>query len=64
MEAAAYSFMLPRRPQVFVNIDLEQMGVGGIDSWSPNALPLEPYRIPGNRPFEYRYRLSPIPPAR
>lgn len=58
MESAAYSFMLPRRPQVFVNIDHQQMGVGGIDSWSPNALPLEKYRIPGNQPWRFGYRFQ------
>ena len=36
------------------------MGAGGIDSWSPNALPMEPYRIPGDRPYSFRYRLSPV----
>lgn len=60
MESAAYSFMLPKRPQVFVNVDHQQMGVGGIDSWSPNALPLEKYRIPGNQPWRFGYRFQGI----
>ena len=46
IEEADYTFKLSRRPQVYLNLDLGQMGVGGVDSWSTNALPLEPYRIP------------------
>jgi beta-galactosidase len=60
IEDADYTFKLTRRPQVFLNLDLKQMGVGGIDSWSQNAHPLDPYRIPSGQPYSYRYRLSPI----
>ena len=60
IEDADYTFKLSRRPQVFLNLDLKQMGVGGIDSWSQNAHPLDPYRIPSRQPYSYRYRLSPI----
>jgi beta-galactosidase len=60
IEDADYTFKLTRRPQVFLNLDLKQMGVGGIDSWSQNAYPLDPYRIPSGQPYSYRYRLSPI----
>lgn len=60
MEAAAYSFMLPRRPQVYLNVDHQQMGVGGTDSWSPNALPLERYRIPGGQAWRFSYRMAPV----
>jgi beta-galactosidase len=49
-----------RHPEIYLNLDLRQMGVGGVDSWSPNANPLEPYRIPSDRPYSYRYRLSPV----
>ncbi|HWK09782.1 MAG TPA: beta-galactosidase domain 4-containing protein, partial [Vicinamibacterales bacterium] len=62
-EAAAYSFQLPRRAETYVNLDLRQMGVGGVNSWSQAAWPLPPYRIPGNRPYEYRYRLVPVTPS-
>lgn len=60
MESAAYSFMLPRRGQVFLNIDHRQMGAGGVDSWSPNALPLPKYRIPGTQAWRYSYRIEPV----
>jgi hypothetical protein len=36
------------------------MGVGGIDSWSPNAWPLPAYRLDGSQPMAFRYRLSPV----
>jgi beta-galactosidase len=60
IEGASYSFELPRRGETYLNLDLAQMGVGGIDSWSPNAYPMEPYRIPSDRPYSYRYRLRPL----
>jgi beta-galactosidase len=57
---ARYSWELTRHPQVFVNLDLRQMGVGGVDSWSLDAWPLPPYRIDGTQPHTFRYRLSPV----
>jgi beta-galactosidase len=60
MERAGYTFQMQPHPEVFLNLDWRQMGVGGIDSWSPNALPMEPYRIPSDRAYSYRYRLTPI----
>ncbi len=60
LEQAAYSFQLPARPEVYLNLDMVQMGVGGIDSWTRRAWPMEAYRIPGNQPHAYRYRLVPV----
>ena len=60
LERVEYSFQLPDRPEIYLNLDLKQMGVGGINSWSSNAWPMEPYRIPGDRPYSYRYRLLPV----
>jgi beta-galactosidase len=60
IERAEYSFQLPRRTEVFLNLDFAQMCVGGIDSWSRNAYPLEAYRLPADRPYSYRYRLKPV----
>jgi len=42
---------LTPRPDVYVNVDYKQMGVGGINSWGPTALP--EYSLPYR---EYRYR--------
>lgn len=60
IEDADYSFKLKRRSEVYLNLDRQQAGAGGIDSWSMNAYPMEPYRLPGNRPYTYKYRLSPV----
>lgn len=43
---------------VTLNIDLKQMGVGGNDSWSEVAAPLEQYRIPAGN-YHYSYYLVP-----
>jgi beta-galactosidase len=60
VEQAAYTWQIPQRPQVFLNLDLKQMGVGGIDSWSRNAYPMEAYRIPGNQAYSYSFTLKPV----
>jgi beta-galactosidase len=60
LERAAYSFELPARAEITLNLDLAQMGVGGINSWSADAYPMEPYRLPADRKYEYRYRLAPV----
>lgn len=60
IEKTEYSFQLPRRAETYWNLDLRQMGVGGIDSWSRNAYPMEPYRIPADQPYAYKFRLSPV----
>lgn len=41
-----------------VNIDLIQMGVGGNDTWSDVAQPLEQYQIPAGN-YRYRFYLKP-----
>jgi len=43
---------------ITLNIDLIQMGVGGNDSWSDVAQPLEQYQIPA-RPYHYAFYLLP-----
>ena len=60
MERAGYTFQMQPHPEAFLNLDWKQMGVGGIDSWSPNALPMQPYRIPSDQVYTYRYRLTPV----
>jgi hypothetical protein len=60
MERAAYTFQMRRRPEIYLNLDSMQMGVGGIDSWSTNAYPMAPYRIDPSRTHSYRYRLTPV----
>jgi beta-galactosidase len=60
VEAADYSFKLQRRPEVYLNVDGKQMGVGGIDSWSANAYPLPEYRIDPGARHQFSYRLLPF----
>ncbi|MBP1601886.1 MAG: Beta-galactosidase, partial [Acidobacteria bacterium] len=60
MERAGYTFQMQPHAEIFLNLDWKQMGVGGIDSWSSNALPMEPYRIPSGQAYSYRYRLTPV----
>lgn len=60
VEQAAYTFQLPQRREIFLNLDWKQMGIGGINSWSANAWPMAPYRIQGDQPFRYKYRLVPV----
>jgi beta-galactosidase len=55
-----HSGQLEERDLVAVNVDLRQMGVGGITSWGPTALPK--YSLPYGD-YSYRYILRPIPPS-
>ena len=59
----AYTFQMRRHPETYLNLDWKEMGAGGIDSWSPNAYPMAPYRIDGNQAYSYRYRLTPVDAA-
>ncbi|MBS1872777.1 MAG: DUF4981 domain-containing protein [Acidobacteria bacterium] len=63
MERAGYTFQMQRHPEIFLNLDWKQMGAGGIDSWSPNAYPMNPYRVASGETHSYRYRLSPVEPG-
>jgi beta-galactosidase len=60
IESVDYTFRMTRQMQIYLNLDLKQMGVGGVDSWSPNAYPLNPYRIRSNQSYSYKYRLIPV----
>jgi beta-galactosidase len=63
MERAGYTFQMKRHPETYLNLDWRMMGAGGIDSWSANAYPMTPYRISGEEPHSFRYRLIPVDPA-
>jgi beta-galactosidase len=60
IEQAGYTFQMKPQPRIYLNLDWKQMGVGGIDSWSTQALPMQPYRIPSGQAYSYRYRLTPV----
>jgi len=54
-----YSFELTRKPEIYLNVDYKQMGIGGTTSWMMAAFPREDYRIK-NSDYEYTYRISPV----
>lgn len=58
LEAATHSYQLPRRDALTVNIDHQLHGVGGDNSWG--ALTHPQYTLPGDKPYEYSFTLSPI----
>jgi beta-galactosidase len=60
LEHAAYTFQMKHHPETYLNLDLKEMGAGGIDSWSPNAYPMMPYRIPSDQAYSYSYTLKPV----
>lgn len=43
---------------IHLDVDLQQMGLGGNNSWG--ALPLEAYRLPLNKKYHYEYRIVPV----
>ncbi len=60
MERAGYTFQMKRHPETYLNLDGKLMGAGGIDSWSPNAYPMAPYRISGDEAQSFRYTIEPV----
>ena len=52
LNEAKHTYDLVNPGFLTANIDLMQMGVGGNDSWSPVAAPLEKYQIPSG---DYNY---------
>ncbi|GAA4410133.1 glycoside hydrolase family 2 TIM barrel-domain containing protein [Nibrella viscosa] len=49
---------LERGSVTVVNVDFQQMGLGGDDSWSPRTHP--EYLLPGNKSYSYSFRLRPV----
>jgi beta-galactosidase len=59
LSEATHTFDLKNPGFMTVNIDLIQMGVGGNDSWSPVAQPMEKYQIPSGN-YKYSFYLVPF----
>ena len=59
IEAAKHTNKLVDAGYLTVNIDLVQMCVGGNDSWSEVAAPLEKYQVP-SKPYRYSFYLLPL----
>ncbi len=63
LNAAKHTFDLKNPGYLTLNIDLIQMGVGGNDSWSAVAAPLEKYQIPSGN-YNYSFYLVPFAEAK
>jgi beta-galactosidase len=63
LSEAKHTFDLKNPGFLTLNIDLIQMGVGGNDSWSPVAAPLEKYQIPSGN-YQYSFYLVPFAEAK
>jgi beta-galactosidase len=59
IQSAKHTNKLKDAGYITVNIDLVQMGVGGNDSWSDVAAPLEQYRIKAQN-YHYSFYLAPL----
>ena len=55
LEQAKHTNELPSNDFITVNIDFKQMGVGGNDTWTMRAFPLEQFQI---KPGKYKYSFS------
>lgn len=56
---AKHTNKLLKAPYITLNIDLVQMGVGGNDSWSDVAAPLEQYQLKAKN-YQYSFYLVPL----
>jgi beta-galactosidase len=54
-----HSTDIKKRDLVNINIDYGQTGVGGDNSWSPQGLAHEKYRVKAGN-LEYSYKIIPI----
>ena len=62
IQSARHTYKLKDAGYINLNIDLVQMGVGGNDSWSDVAAPIEQYQIKA-APAAYRFYLVPMKAA-
>jgi beta-galactosidase len=58
LQTSRHTYDLKDAGFITLNIDLVQMGVGGNDSWSAVAAPLEQYQIPA-KPYSYSFYIYP-----
>lgn len=59
LQTAKHTYQLKNEHMTSLHIDLIQMGVGGNDSWSDVAAPLEQYRIKATN-YQYSFYLYPL----
>jgi beta-galactosidase len=58
LERARHIHELPARETITINIDFEQTGVGGDNSWG--ARPHRQYTLNANQAYQWKVRLSPV----
>ena len=58
LASAMHPYDLKQQGFYTLNIDHKHMGVGGTDSWSIKALPLEHYQVPAGK-YAWSFRLAP-----
>ncbi|WP_198673627.1 glycoside hydrolase family 2 TIM barrel-domain containing protein [Algibacillus agarilyticus] len=59
LEQSVHTNELTVHNALTVNIDLIQAGIGGTDSWSPKAAPIDKYKVfPGQ--FSYEFTIAPV----
>ncbi|MCP4713114.1 MAG: DUF4981 domain-containing protein [Planctomycetes bacterium] len=58
LEDATHPYKIPQRDITTVNIDYQQMGVGGDTSWG--ARTHEEYTLPANKKYSYSFIIKPI----
>lgn len=56
--SAPHGFEMTRRPDITLNLDLRQLGVGGDDSWG--AQPHGEFRLPSRKRYAYGFCLRPF----
>ncbi len=62
LEKAKHIDELPHRNYITVNLDYKQMGVGGVNTWTPRARPLPQFRLPSSHSYNYEFYLMPYSP--
>lgn len=59
LEAARHTVDLPQRDFITLQIDYQQLGLGGDDTWSPRSRPHEEHRLPA-RDYQFEFVLKPV----
>ena len=62
LEQAKHISDLPRKDFFTINLDYKQMGVGGINTWSPIAKPLPRFCLSADQSYNYEFYLMPYSP--
>jgi len=61
LDGPAHNYEVPRRDDVYLNLDWRQMGVGGDDSWGARTHP--EFTLPASQRCAYRFCLRPYDPS-